>query len=244
MGLNALIMCREQQSLKVVSAALDELKIDPEVCWSAPEAIELLARGYYSALFLDFELSAAAQVARMARSAPARRRPVVFAMIGALTDIEATYQAGANFVLYKPLALGQMMRSLRAGHGFMQPDRRRSQRQKLETIVYLQYGIAAFPALILDVNERGLALQAPEYLPAVPEVPLRFVLPGTQNMIDGKGEIIWADDSGRAGMLFSELSAESRKALKHWLKKRSAKQGSGRTTPHQESARLQSSLLQ
>jgi hypothetical protein len=41
-------------------------------------------------------------------------------------------------------------------------------------------------------------------------------------MIEGKGEVIWADDEGRAGMLFSHLTATSRKYLKAWLVKQSA----------------------
>ena len=124
MKLNALLMCREQASLPVLIGALEELGIDEEMCASAAEAMELLALGYYSALVVDFSLGGAAQVAHMARLTPAQRRPVVFAMIDARTDIAAAFQAGANFVLYKPLVEGQVLRSLRAGRAFMLPDRR------------------------------------------------------------------------------------------------------------------------
>jgi CheY-like chemotaxis protein len=242
MRLNALLMCRDQESLRVLAAALNELAIEQEACLSAPEAMELLVQEHYSALVLDFDLPAAAQVARMARMAPPQRRPVVFAMIGALTGVGATFEAGANFVIYKPLVLEQVTRSLRAGHGFMQPDRRRSLRQALETLVYLQFGIAALPAIVLDLNEQGLALQAPEPLPAVPDVPLRFVLPGTSNMVEGVGEMIWADDEGRVGMLFSQLTPLSRRCLKNWLNKRSPKKRSARVTAHPERARVSPSV--
>jgi len=102
----------------------------------------------------------------------------------------------------------------------MRADRRRSERQPLESLVYLQFGIAALPAMVLDLNQDGLALQAPEPLPPVQQVPLRFVLPGTSNMVEGMGEVIWADDGGRAGMLFSRLTPASRKYLKQWFVKR------------------------
>lgn len=223
MAFNALLMCREQHSLQVLRTALDELEVDQDLCAAAPEAMERMAQEHYSALVLDFDLPGAAMVVRMARLASSHRRPVVFAIIGALTEIAGTFQAGANFVLYKPLALDQVMRSLRAGRSFMQPDRRRSPRKKLETLVYLQFGVAALPAVVLDLNEHGLALQAPEPLPPVEEIPLRFVLPGTTNMIEGTGEVTWVDDTGRAGMLFAGLTPASRKQLKHWLGKRSPK---------------------
>jgi len=223
MALNALLMCREEQALRVLGTALEEVEMEPEVCVSAPEALDLTVVRHYSALVLDFDLPGAATVARMARLAPSSRRPVIFGMIGAFTEIAETFQAGVNFIIYKPLAFKQIVRCLRAGRGFMRQDRRQSQRQPLESLVYLQFGIAALPAMVLDLNKDGLALQAPEPLPPVQQVPLRFVLPGTSNMVEGMGEVIWADDGGRAGMLFSQLTPASRKYLKQWFLKHEAK---------------------
>jgi CheY-like chemotaxis protein len=237
MRLNALLLCRDQQSLRMLAAALDEFGIEYETCVSSSDTMELLAHGHYSALVLDFDVAGAQQVARLARLAPPQRRPVVFAMIGARTGIANALQAGANFVLYKPLVFEQVTRSLRAGRGFMRPDRRRSPRQKLETLVYLQFGVAALPAIVLDVNEQGLALQAPEPLPAIERVPLRFVLPGTEYMVEATGEMIWADDEGRVGMLFAHLPPSAKKHLKEWLAKQSPKKKSARPVEHSEKPR-------
>ncbi len=220
MKLNALLMCREHECLSMLADALEALAIDQEACVSAPNAMELLALGHYSALLVDFDLPGAAQVVHMARLAPTQRRPVVFAIINALTDVGSTFQAGANFVLYKPLLREQVLRSLRAGRAFMQPDRRQSSRQKVDSLVYLRFGdVCPVPALVLDISEDGLAVQASEPLPAA-ELPLRFILPGTTFMIEGSGEVTWADDSGRAGIFFSELTATGRRQLKTWLAKR------------------------
>ena len=226
MELNALLMCREQESLRMLVGALDELGIDEQVCTSEPEAMQLLALGYYSALVVDFDLPGAAQVVHMAHLAPAKRRPVVFALIGEHTDIGSTYQAGANFVLYKPLVREQMERSLRAGQAFMRPDRRKSRRQKTESLVYLRFGdVCPVPALVLEISEDGLSVQASEPLPAA-ELPLRFILPGTSCMIEGSGEVTWADDSGRGGIFFTQLSPSARRQLKAWLAKRDKKKPS------------------
>ena len=229
MKLNALLMCREVEALRMLVAALDELGIDEEACLNAPEAMELLAQGFYSALVVDFDLPDAATVARMARLAPAQRRPVVFAMINPHTDIASAYQAGANFVIYKPLAYEQVERTLRGGRVFMQADRRRSRRQKIESMVYLRFGdVCPLPALVTEVSEDGLSVQAAEPLPAI-EVPIRFILPGTTHMVDGTGDIVWADETGRAGILFRELSGASKRSLRDWLHKRSrGKSHSGR----------------
>jgi len=226
MELNALLMCREHESLRMLVAALDEFGIDEEVCTTEPEAMQLLALGYYSALVVDFDLPDAAQVVRMAHLAPAKRRPVVFGLIGPQTDVASTFQAGANFVLYKPLVREQMERSLRAGQAFMRPDRRKSRRQKMESLVYLRFGdVCPLPALVLEISEDGLSVQASEPLPAA-ELPLRFILPGTTYMLEGSGEVTWADDMGRGGIFFSKMSPSARRQLQAWLAKRDSKKPS------------------
>lgn len=219
MSFNALVMCRDEASIRLLSAALDELEIDQEICVSSAEAMELLVQRHYSALVLDFDLPAASQTVRLARSADAKRRPVVFAVIGNTTTVGSAFHAGANFVIYRPLSLPQVLRSFRAGRVFMQADRRQSRREKLESVIYLQFGVAALPALMLDLSETGVALQAAEPLPAIQEIPFRFVLPDTTQMVEGTGELVWADDHGRAGMLFAELTGDSKTAVRTWLAK-------------------------
>ncbi|HTR65496.1 MAG TPA: PilZ domain-containing protein [Terriglobales bacterium] len=224
MGLNALLMCRDRQALRPLAAALQELGVEQKVCESSAEAMELLVHAQYSSLVLDFDLPGAVQVGKLARMAtPEQRRPVLFALVGPSTPIGDTAQAGSNVVLYKPLDLEQVKCSLRAGKEFMRADRRHAPRQRIETLVYLQFGVVAMPALVLDLSEQGLALQAPEALPPVRQVPLRFVLPGTNHMVEAMGEMIWSDDSGRAGLFFSQLKPTSRKCLKNWLIKRGAR---------------------
>jgi hypothetical protein len=197
--------------------------MDHEVCDSANDMMERMVRGHYSALLMDFDLPGAAQVAALARMTPPANRPVLFALLGPDVSVGAAFQAGANFVLYKPLELDPVEQSMRAARALLRADRRRSVRQKTEVLIYLQCGIVAMPALAVDLSEQGLTLQAPEPLPPLREMPLRFVLPGGTRMIEATGEVIWSDDNGRAGMFFSGLSLASRRQLKQWLRKRGAK---------------------
>jgi CheY-like chemotaxis protein len=237
MRLNALLVGRDSNALPVLCAALDALKVSPETCPSVPDALELLSLQHYSALVVDLDLPGAAHVVRMARMAPPQRRPVIFALLGLHADVADTFQCGANFVLYKPVMLEQIARSLRAGRAFMRPDRRGSSRHQTESLVYLRFGdLCPTPAIVLDLNERGLCVQASEPLPPT-RIPLRFILPGTEFLIEGRGDVIWADDSGKAGILFTELPASSRKQLKLWVAKRGKKQGQSHVAARTNKAR-------
>lgn len=240
--LNALLMSRDHDALRTVSAALNQMGIHQEECLSAPDCLELIATCRYSAVVLDFELPGAAQIARIVKGWAPRKRPVVFSMIGALNHIAGAFQSGADFVLYKPLAWDQVTRSLRAAQAFMLPERRQCQRHIPETVVYLQFGIAAVPALILDVSEVGMSIQSSEPLPEVRSIPLRFVLPGTAEMIEATGEMIWNDPQGRAGMLFSRMNSRGHKSLQQWLRKRIVNRRSGGRSSGVEERRTPASL--
>jgi CheY-like chemotaxis protein len=220
MGINALVMSRSNGAVKVLVASFAELGIEYKVSASVPETLEILATEHHSALIVDFDLPDAACVAKMARSLPEKRRPVLFGMIGAATSVGNAFQAGANFVLYKALEPQQVLHSFRAARGFMHGDRRSATRQKSEALAYLQFPTGIVPAL---VTEQGLSLQAAEGLTPLRGVPLRFVLPGTAEVIHAIGDFIWADGSGRAGLFFSKIAPACQRALQEWLKKRAAK---------------------
>src|SRR5581483_1404115 len=223
MGINALVMSRSNGAVKVLVATFAELGMDYRVSASVAETLEILTSEHHSALILDFDMPDADCVARMARSLPDKRRPVLFGMIGAATSVSSAFEAGANFVLYKALEPQQVLHSFRAARGFMHRDRRSEPRQKSETLAYLQFPTGIVPALVLDVTEQGLSLQAAEGLTPLRSIPLRFLLPGTSQVIHATGDFIWADGNGRAGLFFSKIVPACTRDLQAWLKKRAAK---------------------
>ncbi len=228
MKLNALLMSRSESSSRLLENVLGESDLRSQNCDCAQEAIELMARGRYSAVVLDFDLPGATQVAKLARLAPSHSRPVVFAMLGAATDIAEAYGSGANFVLYKPLVQEQVARSVRAARGFMHQDRRQKLRRNVQTVVYLLFGKAAIPTLMVDLSEEGLCLQAAEPLPSFDTVDIHFLLPGTNRAIEASAEVVWADDSGRAGLFFNRSSPQCERRLKVWLRKNAGSQSRSR----------------
>jgi FixJ family two-component response regulator len=224
MKLNALVLSRSSSSVRTLVAAFAELGIEYQVLQSSSETMDTVAAGHHSALVVDFDLPHVLQVARMARMAAAGRRPVLFGMIGPGKSVKDVFQAGANFVLYKPLDLLQVLHSFRAAQGFMREDRRHSSRRKAESLAYLQISAGeATPALLHDVTEHGISVQAAERLHPMRGVVLRFLLPGTTQVVIATGDFIWTDEQGRAGLFFRDMTAACRRDLQNWLKKHGAK---------------------
>jgi FixJ family two-component response regulator len=223
MKVNALVMSRSQASVKLLISAFAELGIEYRIASSASEVLDILVTERHSALVIDFDLPHSMQVAKGARRLNPKHRPVSFAMIGASTSIGEVFQAGANFILYKPLDLLQVLHSFRAAQGFMQQDRRKDSRQKSETLAYLQLSTGTVPALVQDLTEQGISIQAAEPLVPVRGVPVRFLVPRTTNVVHATCDFIWADDQGRAGLFFSDMPAACRRDLQAWLRKHGAK---------------------
>jgi hypothetical protein len=223
MKLNSLLISQDAASLSCLTTALAKLDIGAEVCPSCARAMGPLMKSQYSAVVLDFDQPGAAQVAQMIRLARSERPPLVMALVTQLGPVSGAFQAGIKFVLYKPLKTRDVAQSLWDAKQFMRRDRRRSPRDNVKALVHLQLAGATVPALLRDLSEQGLALQAPEPLSQAQSVPLRFVLPGTAQTVHAIGEVIWADETGRAGLFFSRLTPSSQKCLRNWFASRHAK---------------------
>ena len=222
MKLKSLIVCRNPHTVRLLAETLEGFDLRQDCCSSAQEAIELVARGSYAVLILDFDLPEAAKAAKIARMTSPNRRPVIFGMISATTKLEQTLRAGVNFPLYKPLQREQLAHSIRAAYGFVRQDRRRAPRYPVETVVYLLCGERrAIPTLMLNLSEEGFCVQAAEPLPTFEEVDVHFLLPGSRRAIEGKAELVWTDNAGRAGMFLSEMSIGTQRFLRNWLARHS-----------------------
>ena len=220
MRLNALVMCRDAATVRGLVAAFAEFGIEYQISFSPSETMEIMVQSRHSALVVDFDLRQAVQVSTMARALPRNNRPVVFGLIGANTAIADLFEAGGHFALCKPLDSSQVLHSLRAALAFMQQDRRSAARQKGEALAYLDLAGGAVPALVHDLTEEGLSVQAAETLAPLRGLSMRFLLPGTGQVVHAIGDLVWTDREGRAGMYFTSIAPACRRDLQAWLRKR------------------------
>jgi putative methionine-R-sulfoxide reductase with GAF domain len=70
---------------------------------------------------------------------------------------------------------------------------------------------------IVDISEDGMAIQCHSPLAAQTRLNLCLDLADCPEHIYTMGQVIWWNDSGRAGFRFSELSAEALSRLREWL---------------------------
>ena len=72
--------------------------------------------------------------------------------------------------------------------------------------------------LMVDLSEKGMAVQALARIKPGANTSLQFELPDTGNRIEARGTVVWVDAaSGRAGILFESLCEAAAESLKKWL---------------------------
>jgi CheY-like chemotaxis protein len=217
---SAAVLCHDKRSLDVLAATLDHLETELRSCRSHQEALELVMSGDCSTLIVDFDLPGAEETVRMATLLPPAQKPNLLAVASrAWPGTGQAFQSGASRILYRPLQPELVKDALKAGEKSF-PNRRKSARYEVKTIVYLELGHGTLAGVSIDIGEQGLAIQASEPVPIHADIPFSCVLPGTQITLNGHADVIWASDQGRAGLFFSKLAPSARKHLKQWLSKR------------------------
>jgi DNA-binding response OmpR family regulator len=219
---SAAVLCHDETSLRALKSTLGDLNIEFVACSSGEKALESVLDGRCSTLIVDFDLPGAQEVIRMASLLPPGQKPALLAVAcRAWPGTGAAFQSGANRILYRPLDAKQMKDALQSGTRTYKIARK-STRYELKTLVHLETEHGTLAGLSIDIGEHGLALQATEPVPISANLPFRCTLPGTDFVLKGHADVIWASEHGRAGLFFSKLGPASRKHLKNWLGRRSA----------------------
>jgi len=102
------------------------------------------------------------------------------------------------------------------------PNRRRRVRHKIQTPAYASFTADSKSAMldlheILNISEDGMAIQCHTPLEVQKTVHLCLDLAECSQHIYTTGQVIWSTPSGRAGVRFSQLNAESLARLREWL---------------------------
>ena len=222
MGLECLLLCRDQEAIRVLQPALDKLYIAVEVCSGARSGQEILASEKYDAVVIDCDdLKGGLEVLQRLRKGTSNTNSVTFAILNGGTTTQQAFEMGANFVLQKPIRPVNAMRCFTAAFGLMERERRRYFRIPLEMPAFLNFRKDhMLKATATNLSEGGMAVSFRGKLPKECLAKVRFTLPGTSDTLEPKAALAWADGSGRAGIRFTEVPQNSREQLERWLTSR------------------------
>lgn len=95
--------------------------------------------------------------------------------------------------------------------------RRLSLRQPVHALAYVDLS-RGNGGVVLDLSESGVAVHAVQPLGRENEpVGLEFHLLETSARVQAKGEVVWAEQSGKTGIRFVEITRFGRQRIKEWI---------------------------
>jgi DNA-binding response OmpR family regulator len=225
MNLDSLLFSKDPALLGVLRQTLDKLSINIEVCSEADVCGDSLAKRKFDAVIIDCDDQPdGVTLLGGLRQTQSNAKAVAFAVLNGKTTTQEAFSYGANFVLQKPLTPLHATRCFHAAIDFMLRERRRYFRYPVEIPVQIAVAGNELGASSTNVSESGMAILAASRLDKDTTVALRFTLPETDISLELKGDIVWADTVGRAGIRFVEVPQNSKSQLEQWLTERLQKE--------------------
>jgi DNA-binding response OmpR family regulator len=217
MPVSALLVTRDDESVRLLRRAFDDFGIQSEVCKESADGLCAVGQHKYDAVLVDCDdLPGGAALIRTLRRGASNRMAIVFALTHG-TTIRGAFDLGANFALEKPLAPERVSRSLRAAYGLMMRERRRYMRQSVSLPAVVSANGTATQAVIIDVSEGGVSVQGVDSSLEGRYVRLNFELPDSRRSYDIRAQVSWTGPDQRAGLRFAGISDNARRELYSWL---------------------------
>ncbi|HZR32120.1 MAG TPA: PilZ domain-containing protein [Terriglobales bacterium] len=218
MTLESVVLSNDWQAISVLGSVLGNLRIGVHVDAEPATAHDRLLRSKYDAVIVDCEVPGAEEFLRTLRMNPSCRSSVPMAIASSGVGLAQLSELGARFVLEKPIALEQAVRTLSAARNMMLRGRLRYFRQEVKIPVALTFAERErMDGVITNLSQGGVGLRMAGSLDPEEGMRLRFDLPEIDSFVEARGEIAWTDARGNIGIRFSQISERMQRNLEQWL---------------------------
>ena len=217
--LEFLLVSNDYATLTAVSGGVKKYGAKFALVPTAEAAKDYLERKKIDGIFVDMQVPAALELIEGVRKGASNAKAAIFACVESAGQSTATLNAGANFLLRKPLSVEGVALHITIAKDIMLRERRRYFRHPVNLPVTLKDGVAEQHARLVNLSEWGMAVRGVKALKQATGTEFWFELAfGAE--ISGKGLVAWTSSEGMAGILIHTLQGMGREHLNAWLKTR------------------------
>jgi hypothetical protein len=177
---------------------------------------EYMSRRKTDAVFIDLDVHGALGLIEAIRRGTLNNKAVIFACGKSAKEYTNTLNAGANFLLRKPLVVESVALHITIAKDLLERERRRYFRYPVNLPVLLKEGAVEQHARMTDLSEGGMAVRTVKPVSPKADVEFSFDLPiGVK--IKGKGQVAWSNQEGVVGIATSSMHVKTKEYLESWL---------------------------
>jgi len=214
--LDFVLVSNDYATMSAVSAGVKKYGGKFMLVPEAEAARDHINRRKVDGVFVDLELPGALGLIESIRKGTSNSKVVIFACVRNSRDYTSTLNAGANFLLRKPLAEDGVALHIVIAKELLVRERRRYFRHPVNLSVVLKEGETEQRARMTNVSEGGMAVHTIKPLKHTGTVSFRFELP-LGISLEGKGRVTWVNTEGMAGIAVEGFQGKGKEYLEAWL---------------------------
>lgn len=215
-----LIVCKDAGMHKTLVAAIQAYGGAANYTSESLSALAYVTRRKLDGIFIDTRTEGALNLVGNIRRGSSNRFTVVFACAGEDEDVSRLLNAGANFIVHKPLDKNEIAAVLKSASQMMNSERLRYWRHQLALPVVLKTTEKEQKAITSNISRGGMAVRCQVSLKPGASVQFVIELPLAKPVL-GRGEVAWSNTDGLMGIRFYMMGEEVKKTLWHWMEQRS-----------------------
>jgi response regulator RpfG family c-di-GMP phosphodiesterase len=223
--MHTLLLCTDIPYLGITRKVLNQLHVMPKMVNTSAAALAMIQAHEFDVILVDWrEIDNLAEFLSAVRHSKLNQDCVLVGIVRDLLDLKQAFAAGVHLLIHKPASAVQIERCLRAAYSATVARRRKHHREPVAILASVSTRTEPFAeATVVNLSEGGAKLRtsAQEFVTGVSlsagdDVELRFALPGTGEMLDISGTVVWATLDA-CGVRFRYISETPREALQQWL---------------------------
>jgi hypothetical protein len=220
-SVNALLFCNDAQLLCSVDRVFNDFGVLTDVCLSLDGVKEALQGDTFDLLAIDLDEPEAAAVIKLWGNREAKSSKVVIAFASKVETMRQV-RGRVHFMVQKPLSTSLLGRTLKAAKGTLIQKRRAAPRHAVQMPAKISMVLSngskqpLFREMLLDLSQGGFCMKTEPPVPMGTTVEIEFVIPGTSNIVHGKGTVMWSEPTGVAGVKFISIPSSEMAKLKAW----------------------------
>lgn len=218
-GLDFVVLCDDYPALRAITKAVNASGGKLSVAPSPAAAMEYIARRKLDGIVVDLRVQGGLDLVKLVRSGKSNKSSVIFACVTSSSEVTLALSAGANFVIHHPFTLEKISQLLQSAAPLMAAEKRRYFRFPLVATIHLKIDSKDSRATMSNLSEGGMAVWCPELQQLGTTIGFSFELPFA-GIIQGRGEVTWANSEGLIGVKFHFLAEGAYHQLKGWLDRR------------------------